>query len=90
MRWPTGPNCAPINSRQLFHLKRERMPHYSTWSRVLGHAVEPAEVEHVLGQFFLRAVRRSERKRGQPATGVGWQNLAGNDPPGSQPRGAIC
>ena len=30
---------------QLFHLKRERMPHYSTWSRVLGHGVEPGEVE---------------------------------------------
>ena len=38
---------AKLRSRelsQLFHLKRERMPHYSTWSRILGHAVEPAEV----------------------------------------------
>lgn len=41
---------------QLFQLKRERMPHYSTWSRVLGHAVEPAEVEQVLGQFFYQGL----------------------------------
>src|SRR6266496_6680358 len=35
---------AKLRSRelsQLFHLKREKMPHYSTWSRVLGHGVEP-------------------------------------------------
>src|SRR5437667_11884789 len=37
---------------QLFHLKRERMPHYSTWSRVLGHAVEPSEVFHLIGQVL--------------------------------------
>src|SRR5947209_2899579 len=49
---------------QLFHLKHEKMPHYSTWSRVLGHGVEPVEVEHAIGQFFARATRRSEPKRG--------------------------
>src|SRR2546429_9530019 len=43
---------------QLFHLKHEKMPHYSTWSRVLGHGVEPVEVEHAIGQFFARATRR--------------------------------
>ncbi len=32
----------------LFHLKRETMPHYSTWSRVLGQAVNPEEIEQVL------------------------------------------
>src|SRR5579864_5373862 len=42
---------------QLFGLKREKMPHYSTWSRVLGHGVEPAEGEHVLGQFFASATK---------------------------------
>lgn len=26
---------------QLFHLRRARMPHYSTWSRVLGHIQVP-------------------------------------------------
>jgi predicted transposase YbfD/YdcC len=59
------------------------MPHYSTWSRVLGHAVEPAEVEHVLGQFFLRAVRRSERKRGSLPLALDGKTLRGTIPLGA-------
>src|SRR5437660_10145582 len=50
---------------QLFHLKRERMPHYSTWSRVLGYAVEPSEVEHLIGQFFVTAQSDAEPQRGK-------------------------
>jgi predicted transposase YbfD/YdcC len=68
---------------QLFHLKRERMPHYSTWSRVLGHAVEPAEVEQVLGQFFLKAVRRSEPKRGSLQLALDGKTLRGTIPLGA-------
>jgi predicted transposase YbfD/YdcC len=37
---------------QLFHLRKAKMPHYSTWSRIMGQAVDPDELEHVLGQFF--------------------------------------
>src|SRR6202165_2666191 len=47
---------------QLFHLKRERMPHYSTWSRVLGHGVEPSAVEQIVGQFFVMAAEGSAPK----------------------------
>src|SRR2546429_7003096 len=43
---------------QLFHFTREKMPHYSTWSRILGQAVEPAEVEEIIGQFFVTAGKR--------------------------------
>ncbi|MGB8343655.1 MAG: ISAs1 family transposase [Ktedonobacteraceae bacterium] len=67
---------------QLFHLKRERMPHYSTWSRVLGHAVEPAEVEQVLGQFFTKAVTRSERQRGSIQLALDGKTLRGTIPLG--------
>ena len=63
---------------QLFHLKREKMPHYSTWSRVLGHAVEPAEVEQLIGQFFVSAQRDTEREPRQHPACPGWQNVAGN------------
>lgn len=42
----------------LFHLRRERMPHSSTWSRVLGHGVDPVQLEQVLGQFFAAGVSR--------------------------------
>jgi predicted transposase YbfD/YdcC len=37
---------------QVFALRRETMPHFSTWSRILGTAVEPDEIEEVMGQFF--------------------------------------
>jgi hypothetical protein len=43
---------------QLFHFTREKMPHYSTWSRILGQAVEPAEVEEIIAQFFVTAGKR--------------------------------
>src|SRR5229473_4308068 len=42
---------------QLFYLKRENMPHYSTWSRVLGHGVEPSEMEEIVGRFFASAAQ---------------------------------
>lgn len=38
--------------RRLFRLRQAKMPHSSTWSRILGHAVDPEELERVLGQFF--------------------------------------
>src|SRR5712671_2478542 len=49
---------------QLFHLKRARMPHYSTWSRILGHSVEPHEVEEVVGQFFAQTSKLTHSRRG--------------------------
>src|SRR5438309_9108203 len=67
---------------QLFQLKREKMPHYSTWSRVLGHGVEPVEVEHVIGQFFARATRGSEPKRGSIQLALDGKTLRGTIPLG--------
>jgi hypothetical protein len=80
---------------QLFHLKREKMPHYSTWSRVLGHGVEPTEVEQLIGQFFVTAQSDAEREPRQASASTGWQNVAGNHPAGSNARrpsasGPIC
>lgn len=37
---------------QLFGLKRATMPHPSTWSRILGHAVDVAALEQTLSRFF--------------------------------------
>src|SRR6266704_5901205 len=67
---------------QLFHLKREKMPHFSTWSRVLGHAVEPSEVEHLLGQFFVAAARRAEPQRGSIQLALDGKTLRGTIPLG--------
>lgn len=37
------------------------MPHFSTWSRILGTAVDPDEVEEVIGQFFSELSSKSRR-----------------------------
>lgn len=41
-----------VDLARLFGLKRPRMPHQSTWSRVFGEAVAPSDVEHALQTFF--------------------------------------
>ncbi len=68
---------------QLFHLKRERMPHYSTWSRVLGHAVEPSEVFHLIGQFFMTAHSDPEPQRGRMQLALDGKTLRGTIPKGA-------
>jgi predicted transposase YbfD/YdcC len=36
----------------LFGLSRSSMPHPSTWSRILGHALDPCDLEKALSSFF--------------------------------------
>lgn len=67
---------------QLFHLKRESMPHYSTWSRVLGHGVEPGEMEEIVGRFFASAAQPSEDKRGGLQLALDGKTLRGTIPLG--------
>jgi predicted transposase YbfD/YdcC len=67
---------------QLFAFKREKMPHYSTWSRVLGHGVEPAEVEQMFGQFFGTALKKSEPKRASVQVALDGKTLRGTIPLG--------
>src|SRR5438270_1991537 len=66
----------------LFHLKRESMPHYSTWSRVLGHGVEPSEVEEIVGRFFAQGARTAQRKRGTIHLALDGKTLRGTIPLG--------
>jgi hypothetical protein len=67
---------------QLFDLKRECMPHSSTWSRVLGHGVEPGEVEQIVGRFFAQATRTVQRKRGSIHLAMDGKTLRGTIPLG--------
>ncbi len=67
---------------QLFRLKREKMPHYSTWSRVLGYATEPAEVEQAVGQFFASLAQPSPAKRGSLHLALDGKTLRGTIPLG--------
>ncbi len=69
---------------QVFHLKREQMPHYSTWSRVLGHGVEPGEVEEIVGRFFARQVAQHiGGKRGSLQLALDGKTLRGTIPLGA-------
>ena len=61
---------------QLFQFERKKMPHYSTWSRVLGHSVEPAEVEQRIGQFFVTAAGKSAPRRGSIQLALDGKTLA--------------
>ena len=66
----------------LFQLKREAMPHYSTWSRVLGHAVSPEEVERALSQFFAGEKPSKSPKRGSIQVCLDGKTLRGTIPAG--------
>jgi predicted transposase YbfD/YdcC len=53
---------AQLRKRELAHLfalRRQTMPHFSTWSRVLGWAVDPNEVEELVGRFFAKQAQRA-------------------------------
>jgi predicted transposase YbfD/YdcC len=67
---------------RLFQLKRQTMPHYSTWSRVLGQAVKPEEVEQALGQFFAGQKRWQAPKRGSIQVCLDGKTLRGTIPAG--------
>ena len=69
---------------RLFSLNRQTMPHYSTWSRVLGHGVSPEEVEAVLGQFFGAQKRSQAPKRGSLQVCLDGKALRGTIPAGQR------
>jgi predicted transposase YbfD/YdcC len=72
---------------RLFGLKRPSMPHQSTWSRVLGQAVDVAQLEQVLGQFFEETQQTAEvPPRGSIVLAVDGKTLRGTIP-GGQTRG---
>jgi predicted transposase YbfD/YdcC len=66
----------------LFQLKRETMPHYSTWSRVLGQAVSAEEVEQALNQFFAAEKPSQAPKRGSIQVCLDGKTLRGTIPAG--------
>jgi hypothetical protein len=67
---------------ELFALKRAGMPHSSTLSRVLGQAVDPGEIEQILGQFFAKATRHGQPKAGEPLLCLDGKTLRGTIPLG--------
>jgi predicted transposase YbfD/YdcC len=67
---------------ELFQLQRQTMPHYSTWSRVLGHAVSPEDLEQAMSQFFTQQKRRKAPKRGSIQVCLDGKTLRGTIPAG--------
>jgi predicted transposase YbfD/YdcC len=72
---------------KLLGLKRATMPHQSTWSRVLGQAVDLEELEELLSQFFRDQQASAEQpERGSIVLAIDGKTLRGTIPAG-QTRG---
>src|SRR5258708_1559304 len=71
-----------MNWHTCAHLRREEMPHSSTWSRVLGHGAEPQEVERVIGAFFAQAITAPRSKRGAVHLSIDGKTVRGTIPLG--------
>lgn len=71
---------APVLA-DLFSLARPTMPHPTTWSRVLGNAVDPAQFAQVVADF-LRADDPMPPARGQVALCLDGKTLRGTIPAG--------
>jgi len=67
---------------QLFDLKREQMPHLTTWSRVLGEKIDPVQLETVLGEFFAATLGAAIPERGSLVIGIDGKALRGSIPSG--------
>ena len=68
---------------RLFGLKRATMPHQSTWSRVVGLAVDVEQLEQLLSQFFCEQQHSVEvPARGSIVLAVDGKTVRGTIPAG--------
>jgi predicted transposase YbfD/YdcC len=80
---------ARLRAPELAHLlalPRATMPHPSTWSRILGHAVDPVALEQALTTFFHAPTSVAAPARGSIILAVDGKTLRGTIPAG-QTRG---
>ena len=68
---------------QLFGLPRPTMPHHCTWSRILGHAVDPTALEQALSTFFQSSAPDAAPARGSVILAVDGKTLRGTIPLGA-------
>ncbi len=67
---------------RLFGLSRTTMPHHSTWSRILGQAVDPVALEQALTTFFQASASTEAPARGSIILVVDGKTLRGTIPIG--------
>src|SRR5215210_4832512 len=65
-----------------FGLKRTTMPHQSTWSRILGQAVDPVALEQALTTFFQAPAPTEAPARGSSMLVVDGKTLRATIPLG--------
>lgn len=68
---------------RLLGLKRERMPHKTTWGRVLGKAMDVAALERLVGEFFQSQLEAEIPVRGSVALAIDGKTLRGTIPKGN-------
>lgn len=68
---------------RLLGLKRETMPHRTTWGRVLGQAMAVGALEQVVGEFFQAQLDAQIPGRGSVALAIDGKTLRGTIPKGS-------
>ncbi len=66
----------------LFGLSRPTMPHPSTWSRILGHAIDPLELEKALTSFFQPGPETELPARGSIVVAIDGKTITGTIPLG--------
>ncbi len=66
----------------LFGLSRPTMPHPTTWSRILGHAVDPLELEKALTSFFQPGPETEPPARGSIVVAIDGKTITGTIPLG--------
>lgn len=69
--------------QQLFGLARARMPHHTTWSRILGHAVDVTELEQVVERVLTPVPSAEVPERCSIEVALDGKTIRGTIPRGS-------
>jgi len=67
---------------QLLRLEKERMPHQTTWGRILGEGLVVEELEELLKEFFAEQLSPEIPERGQVVLSIDGKTLRGTIPKG--------
>jgi predicted transposase YbfD/YdcC len=67
---------------QLLRLEKERMPHHTTWGRILGEGLVVEELEELLKEFFSEQLDPEIPQRGQVVVSIDGKTLRGTIPKG--------